>query len=399
MQENVADSKLSFDGMHLEFMRTPPDSQVGPQSAMQVLLAQLALNRVRYRTVHVSPENIHEVFLVIHPEDMEHFKDICRTVEPVKLLRSVGGGREFQIILKDAGEEKRKYLSVRVLPEECFKIPAPRTSLRSSSRSYHAIVSAQSALNAVFRAIRSWLRPNGLFCVILGPDGVGKSTTIERLQCALQALLGPCSKQRWRPGFIRKVTPDSSNRMPHAKSVRGGYASSLSLLALALDFNLGYAVSAYPAMARSETILFDRYYHDLLIDPKRYRYAGPMWLARLIARLIPPRKALFIILDANEEVILSRKQELPVDELRRQRNAYRRFAALAQNSIVINTEKPVDEIVAEIIDKIMKLLASRNPPNSSDHSPAQANSTRFYHRHHEKRRPPRKASLSRRTSP
>lgn len=365
------------DGTYLEFMRTSPDSQAGPQSATQVLLAQLALNRVRYRVVHASQENIREMSMVIHPQDMDHLKNICSTLEPVKLLRSVG--REVQIILEDAGEGKSKYLSVRVLPEECPKILARRPWLEIPPRYRHAITSAQTGLEALSCAIRSWSRPNGLFCVILGPDGVGKSTTIERLQCELQTLFGPCRKQRWRPGFIRKVTADSTNRMPHAKSLRGGIASSLSLLALALDFNLGYAVSAYPAMARSETILFDRYFHDLLIDPKRYRYAGPMWLARLIARFIPPRKALFIILDAEEEVILSRKQELPVGELRRQRNAYRRFAALAQSSMVINTEKPVEEIVAEIIDKIMKVLASRNPSSSANNSRVRANSMRLYH--------------------
>jgi thymidylate kinase len=222
---------------------------------------------------------------------------------------------------------------------------------------------------------------------------VGKSTTIEGLQRELQTLFGPCRKQRWRPGLIRKVKPDNSNRMPHAKTQRGGTASALSLLGFAVDFSIGYAVSAYPAMARSETIIFDRYFHDLLIDPKRYRYAGPMWLVRFIARFIPPRDALFIILDAEEEVILRRKQELPADELRRQRNAYRSFGALAQNSMVVSTEKPVDEIVAEIVDKILKILASRNAvpalrnaPSSADNDLVQVDSalsssasTRSYH--------------------
>jgi thymidylate kinase len=154
--------------------------------------------------------------------------------------------------------------------------------------------------------------------------------------------------------------------MPHAKSQRGGFSSTLFVFWLALDFSIGYAISAYPEMARSETIIFDRYFHDLLIDPKRYRYAGPMWLARLISRFMPPRKALFIILDAEEGVILSRKQELPLHELRRQRNAYRNFGSRAPSSMIISTEKPVDEIVAEIIDKILDVLALRNTAGSPD---------------------------------
>jgi thymidylate kinase len=213
------------------------------------------------------------------------------------------------------------------------------------------------------RHVQAWLRPNGLFCVVLGPDGVGKSTTIKHLHLELQALLGPCRKERWRPGVIRKVTPGTSNRMPHAKSPRGSILSILSVLGLALDFNIGYVVSAYPAMVRSETIIFDRYFHDLLVDPKRYRYTGPMWLPRLISRFVPPRKAIFIILDANEEVILNRKQELPLHELQRQRAAYRIFGSLMPDSMIISTEKPLDEIVSEVINNIMGILATRN--NSS----------------------------------
>lgn len=202
--------------------------------------------------------------------------------------------------------------------------------------------------------------------MMLGPDGVGKSTTIEHLQRELQILFGPCRKQRWRPGFIRKVKPDSTNRMPNAKVSRGRITSTLALLGFALDFGIGYELGARPALARSETILFDRYFHDLLIDPKRYRYAGPMWLPRLIAKLVPPHDALFIILDADDEVILSRKQELSASELRRQRMAYASFGAHARNAVVIRTERPVAEIVAEIIEKILGVLILRDAPDSAN---------------------------------
>jgi thymidylate kinase len=218
----------------------------------------------------------------------------------------------------------------------------------------------QNGSSVILRHIRAWLRPNGLFCIVLGPDGVGKSTTINRLHSELQALFGPCRKERWRPGVIRKVAPDTVNRMPHAKSARGYLPSILSIFGLALDFCIGYAVSTYPAMARSETVVFDRYFHDLLIDPKRYRYAGPMWLPRFISWFVPPRSAIFIILDADEVVILSRKQELPLHELRRQRTAYRTFSMQKANSMIVDTNKPIDGIVSEIIDNVAEILASRN---------------------------------------
>jgi len=211
------------------------------------------------------------------------------------------------------------------------------------------------------RYVLGWLRPNGLFCVVLGPDGVGKSTTIQRLHLELQSLFGHCRKERWRPGIIRKVAPDSFNRMPHAKSPRGYVLSMFSVVGLALDFIIGYVLAAYPAMARSETIIFDRYFHDLLIDPKRYRYSGPGWLPRFLSYFIPPRKAIFIVLDAEEEVILKRKQELPSVELKRQRAAYKAFASRVRDSMVISTNGPLEKIVTEIVDNIVEIVANRNP--------------------------------------
>jgi thymidylate kinase len=213
---------------------------------------------------------------------------------------------------------------------------------------------------------RRWLFPQGLFLVVLGPDGVGKSTTIRCLQLELQKVFGPCKAERWRPGLIRKVSPDTGNRIPHAKIPRGPVSSAFSLLGLALDFSIGYLVCAHPAIARSEAVIFDRYFHDLLIDPKRYRYAGPMWLPQLLSRAILPRRPIFIVLDADEELILSRKQELPLHELKRQRLAYKAFAARMPRSMIIRTDKPVDDIVSEIVVNIRAVTNFRNATAGSE---------------------------------
>ena len=207
---------------------------------------------------------------------------------------------------------------------------------------------------------RRWLLPKGLFLVVLGPDGVGKSTTIRCLQLELQKHFSHCRTERWRPGLIRKVSPDTGNRMPHAKVPRGPLSSAISILGLALDFSVGYVVFSHPAMARSEAVIFDRYFHDVLIDPKRYRYAGPMWLPHLLSRCIPPRRAIFVVLDADEELILSRKQELPLHELKRQRLAYKAFAARVPQAMIIRTDKPIGEIASEIIINILAIRNSRS---------------------------------------
>ena len=331
--------------------------------ALQVLLEALELNGVRFYSTPAGEQYSGDSLLLIHPDDLEKLVKVSGEMDQVRLLRRLGAERSFQIILEDAREGVPTYSAVSVILESCLKEtlrpPFERLSFSDGAKT-PTFDWVQSQFRSTFRRAQAWLRPNGLFCVMLGPDGVGKSTTIDSLQRELQHLLGPCKKRRWRPGVIRKVAPDTLNRMPHAKSQRGWFTSTLFVLGLAVDFSVGYASMARPAMARSETVIFDRYYHDLLIDPRRYRYSGPSWLPQLIARLIPPREALFIVLDANEEVIFKRKQELPMLELERQRSAYRAFSERARHSIVVNTEKPVQEIVAEIVDRVLILLASRN---------------------------------------
>ena len=351
---------------NLELVTKP----IGSTPAFQVLLENLETHGVRFYATQEGEQCPQDRLLLIHPDDIEDLVAVCRQLKQVRLVRRIGTETIFQIVLEDTHEGEREYSAVNVILESCLRETARHpfegttnsspVNSRGSNRKTATMGWMRSQIRVTRLRAQAWLRPNGLFCVMLGPDGVGKSTTIESLQRELESLFGPCRKRRWRPGVIRKVAPDTLNRMPHAKSQRGWLTSTLFVLGLAMDFSIGYAAIARPSMTRSETVIFDRYYHDLLIDPRRYRYSGPRWLPHLIARFIPPREALFIILDANAEVILRRKQELPMLELERQRSAYRAFSAGARNSIIVNTERPVKEIVGEIVDKILAVLASRN---------------------------------------
>ena len=52
---------------------------------------------------------------------------------------------------------------------------------------------------------------------------------------------------------------------------------------------------------------------DAIVDPKRYRYGGPIWLLNLIWK-ITPKPDLIVLLDAPAEVIQQRKKEVPFEE-------------------------------------------------------------------------------------
>jgi thymidylate kinase len=94
-------------------------------------------------------------------------------------------------------------------------------------------------------------------------------------------------------------------------------------------------------------LICDRYYHDLLVDPIRYRYGGPMWAARLAGKLMP-RPKLWVLLDAPTEALQARKQEVPPEETERQRQAYATFVQKQRNHVIIDASQSLEKVIADV---------------------------------------------------
>jgi thymidylate kinase len=120
---------------------------------------------------------------------------------------------------------------------------------------------------------------------------------------------------------------------------------------------VGYA-RVHLALARSSLVLYDRHLVDILVDPKRYRYAGPMWPMRLMWRIIP-KPDLVILLDAPAEIIQARKQEVPFAETVRQRDEYLELVQGLGNGRVIDASRSFDEVTNRATEIIVTFLSAR----------------------------------------
>jgi thymidylate kinase len=209
-----------------------------------------------------------------------------------------------------------------------------------------------------WRIWRRWWYPTGLFVAVLGPDGAGKSTLIQHLRESLAGAFRRTEVFHLRPGVITRKGANRPVTDPHGKPPHPLWLSLLKIPYFLFDYLLGYLFKVRPKLVRSTLVLFDRYYDDLLVDPHRYRYGGPQWLAQWLQHCIPYPDLLFI-LDAPQEHVLRRKQELPADELQRQRREYHRLAIELPNAILLDAAQPEGEVTRQATQVTLDMMHER----------------------------------------
>lgn len=190
------------------------------------------------------------------------------------------------------------------------------------------------ALVELRRGLVSVLAPSGLAVAFLGPNGTGKSRVVERVL----ADLAPVFR---RTGYLPlRLHPP-----------RGLYLS-------ALDCAAGYALRIWPERIRSGLVAIDRYLHDMLVDPQRYRYGGHPAALRWAAKLIPAPD-LWIVLDAPAEVLQQGEPDVSGEEPERQRIAYLRLAGRLSNAVVVDARGDSASVAAEAEGEILRHLEQR----------------------------------------
>ena len=210
-------------------------------------------------------------------------------------------------------------------------------------------------------ANRIWLRlrePTGLRVVFLGPDGSGKSTVIAAVSTQLSQCFRQVEYCHLRPGRSAKSLNTEPVTNPHAKPVRNKIGSTIKLLYFWSQYLVGNHLWLYPRYVRSNLIIFDRYFHDLLADPIRYRYGGSLDLARKLGRTLTQPDIVFI-LDAPAEVLQNRKQEVPLAESIRQRVAYQSLAKEFNNAHIINSNQAVEQVINDVLSEVQDFLETR----------------------------------------
>ena len=193
--------------------------------------------------------------------------------------------------------------------------------------------------------------------VILGPDGAGKSSVIHGLMKRLNQGGRVVTMRHLKPRTALLQRGDAGGMVvdPHGKPSRSALVSLGKIGFWLLEEWCAHLFQD----KKNELLICDRYYHDLLVDPRRYRYGGPMSAARLIGKLMP-QPDLWLLLDAPALVLQARKQEVPLAETDRQRVAYLEFVGSQKNYRIVDASQPLDRVIADVADAVVAMEGKRD---------------------------------------
>ena len=178
---------------------------------------------------------------------------------------------------------------------------------------------------------------HGTFVVIVGPDGVGK-TTLAR------TILDRSKNGGFYFHFIPSPPTRLLDRPPdHEELVEKGRGSGSKFLGLlrivrnVIRAWLGYILAIRPAVREGSVVVGDRWLYGYAAQPATLKFYGPPWLARLALKAIP-KPDLIILLEAPAQTVHDRKPELTVAEIEEEAQTWR---SLEQSMIRLDaTQKP-----------------------------------------------------------
>ena len=223
---------------------------------------------------------------------------------------------------------------------------------------------------------------NGMFLVLIGPDGCGKTTIAEALLSSqmlkkkfdnifyfhtnfpflpslieLLSVFGIVVKREQfandenqsesyvERSFLENAFKTTEREQPHNK-----FRSMINPIYYGFNYLLGHLWILKQRRKGNYFIIFDRYFYEYMIQKAFLRC--PKWLLKSILKIIP-KPDIVVLLKNDPKIIIERKQEISIDEVARQLEVCEVLIRKYPNGFIVDTYSS-PEITANNVKKIIE---------------------------------------------
>ena len=179
----------------------------------------------------------------------------------------------------------------------------------------------------------------------MGVDGSGKTTLSKKIKNIFQN-----SKYLHLKPYILFQDRRRVIKNPHNQKKSTIVVSLIRLLSWLISYKIFFYTNK-----KERLFIFDRYAHDIIIDPLRYKHNLPKFLTDFLLSLFP-RPDLWIFLNPSLKIIKLRKFELSESELSRQIKKYYIFFKNKKNVLILNNHGKKKTLIKIIKNKINLII-------------------------------------------
>ena len=189
------------------------------------------------------------------------------------------------------------------------------------------------------------IKSTSLLISFMGVDGSGKTFLSKKIKKLL-----PQSQYLHLKPYILIKDRRTVIKYPQNQKKSMPLISLLRLLSWLISYKIFFSQNK-----KKKIYIFDRYAHDILVDPKRYKHNLYKTLTKFILSFFPAPD-LWIFLKPTLKTIKSRKVELTDNEMRRQIKEYSIFFKNKNNVLILNTNVQSNILIKKIKKKIDTII-------------------------------------------